>query len=474
LEDKNSYFECFQIRKELILQLNIKSVMANIEIVVPKLGESVIEATITRWLKQVGEQVFVDEPVVEIATDKVDSEITATVAGKLSRQLFPEGSSVAVGQAFAIVETDSSEIKSASESLPAQPADGPTCRAEPTIAALSSDPAFAIKETTEPEHDHFSPGNPRFYSPLVRSIALQENIPFSELDNIPGTGMDDRLTKHDLLRYIEQKKKQPVPEVVPDLQPSVAPSTPVHTAPPVPVNVTGESRIIEMDRIRQLISSHMVRSVQTSPHVTSFMEVDMSNIVSWREKSKDAFQKRENEKLTFTPVFIEAIAKTIRDFPMVNVSVDGTRIIVHKGIHVGMAVALADFNLIVPVIKHAGEKNLLGIVKNVNDLAERARKGKLLPDEISGGTISLTNLGSFGTLMGTPIINQPQTAIIAVGAIKKRVVVIETDHGDQMAIRPIMMISVTYDHRVIDGALGGRFLSRLVRYLEQFDPNQAI
>lgn len=448
--------------------------MANIEIVVPKLGESVIEATITRWLKQVGEHVSIDEPIVEIATDKVDSEITATVAGRLTGHLFPEGTTVAVGQPFALVDTETPVSEDIKNDVGISAGDGPGCRAEPTIAALSADPVFAKKEIDDPENEHFSPGSPRFYSPLVRSIALQENIPFTELDFIPGTGMDDRLTKHDLLKYVQKKKAQsaesiPAPTVLPVKE--KAPVQPQAQAAPI---VAADSQIVEMDRIRQLISAHMVKSVQTSAHVTSFMEVDMSNIVKWREKNKDAFLKREKEKLTFTPVFIEAIAKTVRDFPMVNVSVDGTKIIVHKGIHVGMAVALADFNLIVPIVKNAGEKNLLGIVKSVNDLAERARKSKLTPDEISGGTISLTNLGSFGTLMGTPIINQPQTAIVAVGAIKKRVVVIETEQGDQMAIRPIMMISITYDHRVIDGALGGKFLARLVTYLEQFDPNQTI
>lgn len=446
--------------------------MANFEVVIPKLGESVIEATITKWLKQVGEDVNVDDPLVEIATDKVDSEIVSTVSGRLVKHIFPEGTAVAVGSPFAIVEiadSTTAEKPAVHQEVKEQ---GPACKAEPTLAALSSDPAFAKKVEELPDHIHFNPGETRFYSPLVRSIAVQENISFSELDAIPGTGKDDRLTKHDLLKYVEVKKSgiKPTPPV-----PAGQPKEPSEAVvPSLGQAIAGDTRIVEMDRIRQLIANHMVKSVQTSPHVTSFMEVDLSNIVKWRDKNKDAFQKRENSKLTFTPIFIEAISKAIRDFPMMNVSVDGTRIIVHKNINIGMAVALSDFNLIVPVVKNTGEKNMLGIVKSVNDLADRARKGKLLPDEISGGTISLTNLGSFGTLMGTPIINQPQTAIVAVGAIKKRVVVIESPDGDQMAIRPIMMISVTYDHRVIDGALGGQFLSKLVDYLENFDANQAI
>jgi 2-oxoglutarate dehydrogenase E2 component (dihydrolipoamide succinyltransferase) len=446
--------------------------MANFEVVVPKLGESVIEATITRWLKQVGETVAVDEPIVEIATDKVDSEITSTVAGTLAGKLFEEGSTVGVGVAFALIETSGATSGEAiQEILPAEE-EAKSCRAEPVIAVLAAEPEEAKIRLEEKKFEGSVPSGTRFYSPLVRSIALQENIPFAELDQIPGTGMDDRLTKQDLLEYVRKKRSAPAPQPQ-----STAPSAPVAAPvapPPAAISISGSDRIIEMDRIRQLIANHMVKSVQTSPHVTSFMEVDMSNIVKWRDKNKDAFQKRENGKLTFTPIFIEAISKAVRDFPMVNVSVDGSKIIVHQGIHIGMAVALADFNLIVPVVRNTGEKNLLGIVKSVNDLADRARKGKLVPDEISGGTISLTNLGSFGTLMGTPIINQPQTAIVAVGAIKKRVVVIETPEGDQMAIRPIMMISVTYDHRVIDGALGGQFLQRLVQYLEQFDINQPI
>lgn len=441
--------------------------MSNFEVVVPKLGEAVIEATITKWLKNVGEMVTVDEPIVEIATDKVDSEINAPVSGKLVRKLFNEGDLVAVGAIFSIIETSGDSATLEPQVIKETP--------PPVTPELESAPVTREKtesDAKKEQYDNVGPleshGPSRFYSPLVKSIARQENISFGELDTIKGTGIDDRLTKHDILNYLSERATKASAPPATQIKPE-----PVRE-PSAPVVVSGDDRIMEMDRIRQIIANHMVKSVQTSPHVTSFMEADMSKIVQWREKNKDSFQKRENEKLTFTPIFIDAISRAVRDFPMMNVSVDGTRILIHKNINIGMAVALPNFNLIVPVVRNTQEKNLLGIVKNVNDLAERARLSKLVPDEISGGTISLTNLGSFGTLMGTPIINQPQTAIVAVGAIKKRAVVVETPEGDVIAIRPIMMISVTYDHRVIDGALGGQFLTRLVQYLENFDVNQSI
>ncbi|MCX6278862.1 MAG: dihydrolipoamide acetyltransferase family protein [Bacteroidetes bacterium] len=448
--------------------------MANYELVVPKLGESVIEATITKWLKQVGDTINEDDTVVEIATDKVDSEIPSVVSGKLVKKLFNEGDTVAVGAVFAIIETNSSVQPLIDKPVSVE---GESLKhvTEPAIGSLPANPEPAGQAVREWKPETDEPSGVRFYSPLVRSIARQENISFTELDSINGSGKDDRITKQDLLNYIETRKTSLKPAQAPvSANASVEPETNLLPAPVIQQVLPGESRIVEMNRIRQLIANHMVKSVQTSPHVTSFMEVDMSNIVKWRDKNKDIFQKRENEKLTFTPIFIEAIAKSVRDFPLVNVSVDGAKIMVHKNVNIGMAVALPNFNLIVPVVRNAHEKSLLGIVKTVNDLAERARKGKLVPDEINGGTISMTNLGSFGTLMGTPIINQPQTAIVAVGAIKKRVVVIESPDGDTIGIRPIMMISVTYDHRVIDGALGGQFLARLVQYLETFDTNQPI
>ncbi len=447
--------------------------MSKYEVVVPKLGESVIEVTITRWLKNEGESISEDEPIVEIATDKVDSEISSPVTGRLIKKIFNEGDMVPIGTVFAIVEV--AEASGTAENTPA------TDKKKSTAAGVvveKTDPAEnpdTIPVEDDPGYaDTGSSSGTRFYSPLVRSIALQENISFSELDSIAGTGKDDRLTKQDLLSYLQDRKLGIKPVAHEAQVVGATTTTPVVAAPSIRQIIPGEDRIVEMDRIRQLIANHMIKSVQTSAHVTSFQEVDMTRVVQWRDKNKDEFLKREKEKLTFTPIFIEAIAKSIRDYPMINVSVDGTKIVVHKNINIGMAVALPNFNLIVPVVRSAHEKSLLGLVKSVNDLAERARAGKLVPDEISGGTISITNLGSFGTLMGTPIINQPQTAIVAVGAIKKRVVVIETPDGDIIAIRPMMMVSVTYDHRVIDGSLGGQFLNKLVHYLENFDHNQPI
>ncbi len=446
--------------------------MANYEVVVPKLGESIIEATITKWLKNEGEMIAEDDPIVEIATDKVDSEIPSLVSGKLIKKLFNEGDLVPVGAIFAIIETSEGANVVPDKSAAVDEPAAATCRSETTVAALSGNPAPPPESDVHPHTETVSASGTRFYSPLVRSIAQQENISFTELDGIAGSGKDDRLTKQDLLNYLNDRKAgiKPVEhhaQVVAAAAPVVAPQA-------IQQIISGEDRIVEMDRIRQLIASHMVKSVQTSPHVTSFQEVDMTRVVQWRDKNKESFLQRENEKLTFTPIFIEAIAKAVRDFPLVNVSVDGTKVIIHKNVNIGMAVSLANFNLIVPVIRSAHEKSLLGIVKAVNDLAGRARISKLVPDEISGGTISITNLGSFGSIMGTPIINQPQTAIVAVGAIKKRAVVIETPEGDTIAIRPIMMISVTYDHRVIDGSLGGQFLNRIVQHLESFDTNQLI
>lgn len=420
--------------------------MATIEIIIPKLGESVIEATITRWLKAEGDLINEEDPLVEIATDKVDSEIPSPFSGKLLRKLVKESETVAVGKPFALIETAGDEK-------------GKETKQTPVLVQVREEAVVAEELPEE------TPSGTRYYSPLVRSIAQQEHISMQELDTITGSGKNDRLTRQDLMNYLKTRSAD---------KPFIKTSPAIQPRSEAAFSIGSEDQIIEMDRIRQLISGHMMKSVQTSAHVTSFMEADMSQVVRWREKNKDIFQKREKEKLTYTPIFIEAIAKAVRDFPLVNVSVDGTKILVHHNINVGMAVALPNFNLIVPVIRDAHEKSLLGIIKNVNDLAERARTNKLVPDEISGGTISLTNLGSFGTLMGTPIINQPQTAIIAVGSIKKKPVVIEAEEGDSIAIRPVMMISVTYDHRVIDGALGGQFLSRIVQYLEKFDSNQPI
>lgn len=446
--------------------------MAKFEIVMPKLGESIIEATITKWLKKEGDPVKEDESILEIATDKVDSEIPSPVEGILIERLFKEGDVVAIGTVIAVIDLGGEDVpvtekpKAKPEAKPA-PAEPVKEKAQPTVEKIVPEPAPEQIKDNEPV------SSDRFYSPLVKNIAKQENISQQELEHIHGTGTERRLTKQDLLNYIATRATASIPtssiqSPIPNAQHPIPGAQ--HTQSSIPF--TGEDQVIEMDRIRQLISSHMVRSVQTSPHVTSFVEVDMTKIVSWRDQHKDEFLKQQGLKLTLTPVFIEAIAKAIRDYPQVNVSVDGNRILLHKDINVGMAVSLANYNLIVPVIKNADQKNLFGIQRDVTDLAERARASKLKPDEITGGTISLTNLGSFGTLAGTPIIYQPQTAIIAVGSIKKRPVVVETPSGDAIMIRHMMILSITYDHRVIDGALGGLFLNKMVFYLENFDTNQ--
>ncbi len=437
--------------------------MAKFEIVMPKLGESIIEATITKWLKKEGDSVKEDESVLEIATDKVDSEIPSPVEGILVERLFNEGDVVAVGTVIAVISIGGEEeaVTSAgskkTHSIPEKKPllTEPAKKKEQPVSEQAYEQPFP-----ETVADNELNDSGRFYSPLVKNIAKRENISKQELDRIPGSGIEGRVTKKDLLDYIASRGSASQPEPV--------------TVKMEPIPDSGEDQAIEMDRIRQLISGHMVRSVQTSPHVTSFVEVDMMKIVSWRDQHKDGFLKRQGIKLTFTPVFIEAIAKAVRDFPQVNVSVDGTRILLHKNINVGMAVSLPNYNLIVPVIKNADQKNLFGLIRDVTDLAERARASRLKPDEIMDGTISLTNLGSFGSLAGTPIINQPQTAIIAVGSIKKRPVVVETQSGDAIMIRSMMILSITYDHRVIDGALGGQFLNKMVFYLENFDTNQNI
>jgi 2-oxoglutarate dehydrogenase E2 component (dihydrolipoamide succinyltransferase) len=440
--------------------------MARFEIVMPKLGESIIEATITKWLKNVGDTVKEDESILEIATDKVDSEIPSPVEGIMLERLFNEGDVIAIGTVIAVIDMGGEDAPATSKPKSEITAAPEPVKAKPAPAAVKT----SAEVVTEPVNDSIQPASGRFFSPLVKNIAKQENIPAAELENIPGTGTEGRVTKQDLLNYIANRSSIPNRASSPakagsplryDIRHSASAST-----------FTGEDSVVEMDRIRQLIAGHMLKSVQTSPHVTSFVEVDMTRIVQWRDKHKDGFFERQGLKLTFTPVFIEAIAKAVRDYPQINVSVDGSKIIMHGSINIGMAVSLPNFNLIVPVIKNADQKNLLGILLDVNDLAERARTSKLKPDEIGGGTISLTNLGSVGTFAGTPIINQPQAAIVAVGSIKKRPVVIETPAGDAIVIRHMMILSLTFDHRVIDGALGGQFLNKMVFYLENFDTNQ--
>jgi 2-oxoglutarate dehydrogenase E2 component (dihydrolipoamide succinyltransferase) len=422
--------------------------MTTYDIVLPRLGEAVIEATLIRWLKQEGDPVGEEEPIAEIATDKVDTEIVSPVNGKLVRLMFAPGTVIPVGAVIAVLEIR----ESGKQKAPQEKKDSP-------LSLPPQAPPAATPEISNPPEPAGSHGS-RFYSPLVRSIAKQEHISFRELDTISGSGKNDRLTRKDLLNYLESTKAKSGRKP-PDLF--------RHGTPPM-----AGDEVVEMDRVRQLIASHMVHSVQTSPHVTSFVEADLSGVVKWREQSKDLFLKREGIRLTYTPVFIEAIARAVRDIPGINISVDGQKIILHRQINVGMAVALPNSNLIVPVVRDADRKSLLGITREVNDLAERARSNKLLPDDITGGTISLTNLGSFGTLMGTPIIPQPQAAIVAVGAITKRPVVIESPGGDTIGIRHRMFLSVTFDHRVVDGAMAGQFLTKLTGYLENFDTTQTL
>jgi 2-oxoglutarate dehydrogenase E2 component (dihydrolipoamide succinyltransferase) len=441
--------------------------MAKFEIIMPKLGESIIEATITRWLKKEGDSVQEDDSLLEIATDKVDSEIPSPVEGRIIKTLFAEGDVVPVGKVIAIIEMDGdAEIEE-------EPSKTEVHEEKENNAIAGSE----VKEIqSEIETCDFA-SSTRFYSPLVKSIAKAENISLTELEQIPGTGTENRVTKQDILNYLQNRgqNKAEVRAEAPkqrDTAPAATIPLPKYEAPKVTSSMGDE--IVEMDRMRKLIADHMVMSKHVSPHVTSFIEVDVTNIVNWRNKVKDAFEKRENQKITYTPIFIEAAAKTLRDYPLVNASVDGTKMIIRKNVNIGMATALPNGNLIVPVIKGADRLNLIGMAKAVNDLANRARKNKLDPDEIQGGTFTVTNFGSFDSLTGTPIINQPQVAILGLGAIKKRPVVLETVQGDVIAIRQIMILSLAYDHRIVDGALGGMYLKRIRDYLENFDANQTI
>jgi len=456
--------------------------MAQVELIMPKMGESVAEATIIKWLKNEGDKIALDEPVLEIATDKVDSEIPSSYEGFLVKKLFNEGDVVQVGKAVALIST---EAVAGGNSTPATTTPAATTEQNTSSQAAEKTVSTTTATTPLPKTAESS----RFYSPLVRNIAKQEGVSVQELESISGTGAHGRVTKNDILGYLPNKGKTAQPSVETTrkaeetLEPAVslngngsakkaeAPAPQVHKPN---VTLMNGDEIVEMDRMRKLIADHMVMSVQTSPHVTSYVEADVTNLVLWREKVKKAFEKRENEKLTFTPLFIEAVVKAIKDFPMINVSVDGTKIIIRKNINIGMAAALPSGNLIVPVIKNADRMNLFGLTASVNDLATRARAGKLQPDEIQGGTYTLTNVGSFGNVMGTPIINQPQVAILAVGAIRKKPAVIETPSGDTIGIRHMMFLSHSYDHRVVDGALGGMFVRRVADYLEQWDLNREI
>jgi 2-oxoglutarate dehydrogenase E2 component (dihydrolipoamide succinyltransferase) len=448
--------------------------MAQYELLLPKMGESVAEATIIKWNKQPGDMIQLDDTILEIATDKVDSEVPSPVAGKLIKQLFAIDDVVQVGAVIAIIETEG-----VGESAPA--VDAPVAEAAVANEALvQSIPGTEQlpQENKETSQAIDFKNSDRFYSPLVKNIAAQENIALAELDQIKGSGAEGRLTKDDLLNYIQSKGNKEQGAKSNDNVLTAIPTTPISN-PITPISkpvtsVSGGDEIIEMDRMRKLIAEHMVMSKQTSPHVTSFVEADVTNMVKWRDKVKKTFEQRENEKITFTPIFIEAVSRAIKDFPMINVTVNGTQIIKKRDINIGMAAALPSGNLIVPVIKNADQLNLVGLTKAVNDLASRARNSKLKPDETQNGTFTLTNVGSFGNVMGTPIINQPQVAILAVGAIKKKPAVLETEFGDVIAIRHMMFLSLSYDHRVVDGALGGSFVRRVADYLENWDINREI
>ena len=432
--------------------------MARFELKLPKMGESVAEATITNWLKEVGDKIEVDEPVLEIATDKVDSEVPSEVSGILVEQLFGKDDLVQVGQTIAIIETEGGELVPVVKQEAAQEA-----------AAEVTKTVEAAKESVATPID-FS-NSEKFLSPLVKNIAKEEGVSVAELEAISGTGKEGRVTKNDILEYVKNRSSQPV------VVSSQTIETPKTVQAPVaqkaaPVSVSGGDEVIEMDRMRKLIAGYMVASVQTSAHVQSFIEVDVTNIVKWREKNKVAFEKREGEKLTYTPIFMEAVAKAIKDYPGMNISVDGDYIIKKKNINLGMAASLPNGNLIVPVIKNADQLNLVGMAKAVNDLGGRAKAGKLKPDDTQGGTYTVTNVGTFGSVFGTPILNQPQVGILALGAIRKMPAVIETPEGDFIGIRQKMFLSHSYDHRVVDGALGGSFVKRVAEYLEAFDINR--
>jgi 2-oxoglutarate dehydrogenase E2 component (dihydrolipoamide succinyltransferase) len=444
--------------------------MALVEMVMPKMGESVMEGTILKWLKGVGEEIEQDESVLEVATDKVDTEVPAPYAGVLKEILAQEGDVVEVGKPIAIISTGGEGAGSA-----------PASERQSHHAEDASVSAPVVQElVASVQALNGQAESSRFYSPLVKSIAQREQISVDELERVPGTGKDGRLTKSDILAYVANRHQAPAaPKPQPVAPKPVAPAPQAQPQQQAPVaapaiSVGGDAEIIEMDRMRKMIAQRMVDSKRISPHVTSFVEADVTNIVRWRNQQKNAFKERGYGNLTFTPIFIEAIAKALRDFPMVNVSVDGDRIIKHGGVHIGMATALPSGNLIVPVIKNADQLNLGGLTMQVNDLAKRARENKLKPDELTGGTYTMSNVGSFGNVMGTPIIMQPQVAILAVGAVRKKPAVIETPEGDFIGIRHMMFLSHSYDHRVVDGALGGMFVRKVADYLEQFDTSRTI
>jgi 2-oxoglutarate dehydrogenase E2 component (dihydrolipoamide succinyltransferase) len=427
--------------------------MATVEMVMPKMGESITEGTILTWLKKVGDTIEQDESVLEVATDKVDTEVPSTHAGVLKEILVKEGDVVAVGSPIALIETNEAPVaqttSSAAEAMATE---------KEQLLSIAPEQTQAVLQPATPQGTESEDG--RFYSPLVLSIAKEEKISKAELANIQGSGKEGRVTKQDMLNYLKERNQASAS------QPSAATSAPIQK---VAVSISAQDEIMEMDRMRKMIAQRMVDSKRISPHVTSFVEADVTNIVLWRNKVKDAYKKKEGEALTFTPFFVQAVAKAIKDFPMINISVDGENIIKKKDINVGVAVALPSGNLIVPVIKNTDQYNLSGLSKKINDLANRARINKLSPDELSGGTYTVSNVGSFGNVMGTPIIMQPQVAILAVGAIQKKPAVVETPTGDVIAIRHKMFLSHSYDHTVVDGSLGGMFVRRVADYLEAFD-----
>lgn len=442
--------------------------------VMPKMGESIMEGTVLTWLKEEGDTIEADESVLEVATDKVDTEVPATHGGVLKEILVKEGDVVAVGAPIAKIETDAAVEESASPESPS-----PAESSNNQEAEKAAEPAPAVAESagnngqaTQAASNGAAQSN-RFYSPLVMNIAREENIPMNELETVPGTGREGRVTKKDILAYVKNRPAggaQPAAAPQPQAATAPAPAATADRKPqPMPVSVSGEDEIIEMDRMRKMIADRMVDSKRISPHVTSFVEADVTNIVYWRNRVKQQFKEREGEPITFTPIFIEAIVQAMKDYPMMNVQVDGNKIVKKKDINIGMAVALPSGNLIVPVIHNADQLSIVGITKKVNQLAKKARENKLSPDDLQGGTYTVSNVGSFGNVMGTPIIMQPQVGIMALGAVQKKPAVVETPAGDAIAIRHKMFLSHSYDHRVVDGSLGGMFVRRVADYLEKFD-----
>lgn len=444
--------------------------MATVELLMPKMGESIIEATILSWLKQEGDTIAIDEPICEVATDKVDSEVPSEFEGTITKILHNEGDAVAIGAPLAIIEIEGE--------APADSSSPSTTTVENTVVETATQIEEQIEQVgTATVSQSSVTYSDRFYSPLVLNIAKAENIAMEELNQVPGTGKDNRVTKHDIKAYLKNRNTEsnlPTAKTTTSKTKTQTVAKPIIKANAATTATSGNVEVVEMDRMRKLIAKHMLNSVQTSAHVSSFVEADVTKIVNWRNKVKNKFLKQEGEKITFMPIFIEAIAKAIRDFPNINASIEGDNLILKKDINIGMAAALPDGNLIVPVIKNADQLNLVGLTKKVNDLGSRAKKGQLKPNEIEGGTYTISNIGSFGNILGTPIINQPQIGILAVGSIQKKPVVVETEAGDVIGIRSMMYLSHSYDHRVVDGALGGMFVKRVADYLENFDDTRNI